>query len=71
MSIMSVTSGYSSNQALSQAAFLRIDDGRRHCAVRDLEQIAVSILLGIPLLHPYCHPSLPKIPFVVHFEAFT
>jgi hypothetical protein len=67
MSIMSVSSGYSS----TQVSFLPIDDGRRHCAVCDLEKLTVSILLGIPLLHPWLSSSLPKIPFVWHFEAFT
>ena len=33
-------------------ALLRLDDGRRHCAVCGLEQITVSILHRIPLLHP-------------------
>jgi hypothetical protein len=52
------------------AAFFRFDGGRHHCAVCDLEQITVSIFLGIPLLHPGLS-SLPtkKISFVLHFEA--
>jgi len=40
-------------------------------AVCDLEQITISTLLRIPLLIRDCHPSLPKIPFVFHFDVFT
>jgi hypothetical protein len=58
----------------TQAAFLQIDDGRAGSAVTalsDLEQtrITVPMFLGIFCFIRACHPSLPKIPFVLHFEA--